>query len=269
MPEKNDPKGGNTMLVVILGSGTCVPSLLRSSCAVLAQINNRNLLLDIGPGTMRRLTQIGVDIADISYLFLSHFHPDHSGELASFLFSRKYGNIKKANSPLTLVGGNGLIHFFKGLQRVYGPWIEFERDIPTVLEMNHQQNDPIPCEDFTVTSASVSHNEESLAFRITDLSGNSFVYSGDTDYCESLVQLASDTDVLICESSFPDNQKVPGHLTPSLAGDIARRANARQLVLTHFYPECNHIDLEKECRKTYEGPLLIAEDLMEIKLDYN
>jgi ribonuclease BN (tRNA processing enzyme) len=56
-------------------------------------------------------------------------------------------------------------------------------------------------------------------------------------------------------------------MTPSLAGEIASRAKVGQLVLTHFYPKCDHTDIKKQCRKTYDGPLILAEDLMRIKID--
>jgi ribonuclease BN (tRNA processing enzyme) len=81
------------------------------------------------------------------------------------------------------------------------------------------------------------------------------------------VALARDTDLLICESAFPDQFKVKGHLTPSLAGEIASRANVGKLILTHFYPECDSVNIEKECRKTYSGPLILANDLLKIELN--
>jgi ribonuclease BN (tRNA processing enzyme) len=65
---------------------------------------------------------------------------------------------------------------------------------------------------------------------------------------------------------MPDALKVPGHLTPSLAGDLAGRAHVKKLVLTHLYPECDQIDIAAQCRRTYPGPLVIAEDLMRIKV---
>ena len=72
--------------VTILGSGTCVPSLKRSSCSVLMKAGDNILLFDSGAGTMRRLLEAGIEIYDVSFVFFSHFHPDHTGELASFLF---------------------------------------------------------------------------------------------------------------------------------------------------------------------------------------
>jgi ribonuclease BN (tRNA processing enzyme) len=65
---------------------------------------------------------------------------------------------------------------------------------------------------------------------------------------------------------MPDSLQVKGHLTPSMAGETATRAGVGKLVLTHFYPDCDDVDIKQECRKTYRGPLLLAEDLMEIKV---
>ena len=93
------------------------------------------------------------------------------------------------------------------------------------------------------------------------------VYSGDTGYSENLIDLAQEADVLICESALPDSMRVKGHLTPSVAGEIATRAGVGKLVLTHFYPECDQVDIKQECRKTYSGHLVIAEDLLRIEID--
>jgi ribonuclease BN (tRNA processing enzyme) len=114
----------------------------------------------------------------------------------------------------------------------------------------------------------MNHTEESLAYRITARDGTSFVYSGDTDMCENLIALARDTDLLICESALPDDKKVSGHLTPSQAGQIATAANVKKLVLTHFYPECDAVDMAAQCRKTFQGPLVLAEDLQELWVEH-
>ncbi len=109
--------------ITILGSGTCVPSLVRNPCSFMIKTGGENLLFDCGPGVMRRLLEINVSIFDISYLFLSHFHPDHSGELASFLFALKYPAPSAQKHPLTIVAGQGFRSFFERLKTVYGNWI--------------------------------------------------------------------------------------------------------------------------------------------------
>jgi len=256
----------NKLSVIILGSGTCVPSLKRSSCSVLLRTGDNILLFDSGAGTMRRLLEAGVEIFDVSFIFFSHFHPDHTGELAPFLFSNKYPDGSHRKKPLTLVAGNGFFKFYENLKLVYGHWIELDPNFLNMIELDNTNHDMRRFDDFKVESLPVEHNPESIAYRITGPDGQSVVYSGDTDFSDNLVILSKDADLLICESALPDELKVKGHLTPSLAGEIAKRANVRKLVLTHFYPECDQADVKKECRKTYSGPLILAEDLMEIEI---
>ena len=75
-----------------------------------------------------------------------------------------------------------------------------------------------------------------------------------------------DVDLLILECSFPDEEAIAGHLNPSEAGDIAARAGVKQLVLTHFYPEILTTDIQAQCRKTYQGDLVLATDLMSLSV---
>ncbi len=252
--------------VTILGSGTCVPSLKRSSCSVLMQIGASRLLFDSGPGTMRRLLEAKTTIFDITHLFYSHFHPDHSAEFVPFLFATKYPDGSLRKIPLTVAGGRGLLYFYERLKSVYGQWIELAPDLMEIIEFDNKNADTITFEDFTVNTAPVQHIKESIAFRVISSDGFTAVYTGDTDYTETIIDLAKDADLLICECALPDKLKVEGHLTPSLAGDLATKAGVRKLVLTHFYPQCEEEDIEAECRQTYSGPIVLAEDLMEIEI---
>ena len=252
--------------LTILGSGTCVPSLERSSCSVMLAVGDTKLLFDSGPGTMRRLLRANTTIFDVDYIFYSHFHPDHTAELVPFLFATKYPDMGQRQRVLTIVAGEGFEDFFAGLNTVYGKWIELDPGLVNIIQMNNRSADLLQLKDFTVQSAPVEHNPESIAYRITGPGGHAVVYSGDTDYSENLIALSKDADLLICESALPDDYRVKGHLTPSLAGDIATRAGVKKLVLTHFYPECDQTDIEQECRKTYDGPLVLAEDLMRIDI---
>lgn len=254
------------MIVTILGSGTCVPSLARSSCAALVTVGRSRILLDCGPGTMRRLLEAGLRIHDVTHLFISHFHPDHTSELVPFLFATKYPDRAARRQPLTIMAGRGFLHFFNGLKQVYGSWIDIGDQLGSIVELDTSAVDKRSFDDFILTSMPMAHNEESLAYRVENIEHGAVVYSGDTDYTENLVELARNVKLLICESALPDSQRVAGHLTPSLAGKMATRAGVGKLALTHFYPECDQVDITAECRKTYDGPLVLAEDLMEIKV---
>lgn len=256
----------SSMTVTILGSGTCVPSLKRSSCSVLMQVGASKLLFDSGPGTMRRLLEAQTTIFEISHIFYSHFHPDHSGELVPFIFATKYPDNRRRTSPLTVAGGVGFVDFYEGLKTAYGHWIELAPRQLGIIEFDNQRADSRQFEDFTVETVPVAHNPESIAYRITAPGRCSAVYTGDTDYTETIIDLAKNTDLFICECALPDRLRVKGHLTPSLAGDLATKAGVRRLVLTHFYPQCDKEDIAAECRKTYSGPLILAEDLMQLEV---
>lgn len=261
----NRRAGAKTPALTILGSGTCVPSLQRSACSALLRMNHAALLFDLGPGTMRRLLETGTRIFDVGFVCISHFHPDHTGELASFLFASKYPAANRRKNPLTILAAKGFADFFFALKQVYGEWIELAPDVFSVIELDNTGPDTHRFNDFIVKSIPVRHRKESIAFRIESADGITIVYSGDTDYCENLIDLAAGADILICESALPDNLKVDGHLTPSLAGKIATAAGVKKLVLTHFYPECDTADIKGQCRKTYAGPLILARDLMPIE----
>jgi len=253
------------MKITILGSGTSVPSLKRSSCAVLIEVSKQFLLFDSGAGTMRRLLEAGVTIDQISYIFYSHLHPDHSGELVPFLFATKYPESYRRRGPFTIVAAHGFAGFYEKLKMAYGQWIALAPGLMNILELDSNARDSLHCGLFNVDSLPMDHTDNSLGYRITATNGRSVVYSGDTDMCKNLVALARGADVLICESALPDGMKVKGHLTPSLAGQMATEAGVKKLVLTHFYPECDRVNVAEECRKTYQGPLVLAEDLMVIE----
>jgi ribonuclease BN (tRNA processing enzyme) len=252
--------------VVILGSGTIVPSLARSACSVLVRIADSRIVLDTGPGTMHQLLSAETTIFEVSHILYSHFHPDHIGELVTFLFATKYPDPSRRTLPLTLVGGTGFSRLWEGLRAVYGNWMELGASLLTRHELADPEKEVLAFDNFALHACKAAHRPESLAYRIALADGRSMVYSGDTDDCEDLVALARGTDLFVCECSMPDEMKMPGHLTPSLAGRIAAAAGAKKLVLTHLYPPCETVDLIAQCRRTYGGPVEIARDLMTIDI---
>lgn len=254
------------MKVTIIGSGTCVPQLSRSACAVLVETGRSKLLLDLGPGTLRRLLHCKVTIFDLTHIFISHFHPDHTAELVSLLFATKYPDSTSRRDPLRLLGGEGLKQLYKGLQGAYGDWIVLPDGLLALQEIDTLAGEKLIFEDFELIARPVVHRPESLAVRINAADGSSMAYSGDTDLCDALSDVAHQTDLFICESAMPDEMKVPGHMTPGLAGLAAARAQARQLVLTHLYPPCDQVDIAKQAAAKYKGPVTVAEDLMVFEL---
>lgn len=251
------------MDITIIGSGTCVPSQRRASPCVFIQAAGTSILCDTGPGTLRQLLSAGVEISAIDMLIYSHFHIDHTADFCPFLFAAKYGKRLERRRNLTVVGPKGLLNWYEGLMQVHGQWIIPEHFSINWIETAEEKH---IFDGFTVQSAEVQHSAPSIAVRIEESTGSSVVYSGDTDYCEGIINISMNATKVILECSCPEEHKIAGHLTPSLAGRIARKAGCKSLVLTHIYPETDSHDLLTPLRTEYDGPAEIAYDLMSFSI---
>lgn len=251
------------MEVIIIGSGTGIPYLKRSSPGVVVSVGGENLLFDSGPGIMQKLLETEITYHDIDHIFYTHLHTDHINDLAAFLFATR-NTLSLRKKDLNIIGPPGLKSFYQKLQELYGEAIYAES---YKIALNEISEATIDYNNYRLTSKPLPHTSSSIGYRIEDAKGNAVVYSGDTDYCSEIVKLASEANLLILECSFPDNMKVKGHLTPSFAGRIASEANCQKLILTHLYPVCDDYDIEAECRKIFSGEVIVAYDLMKVKVE--
>ncbi len=247
------------MKLTILGSGTCIPNTKRGSSGYLIQTSNSKILLDCGSGTTWKLEEIGVNYLEIDHIFFSHIHPDHTGDLVPFLFGTKYNHYQKRERPLNLWGGKGFIKLFGALKKAYSNWI-----VPKDLCVDEIKGGSQTYEDFKILTTKVPHIESSLAYRI-ESEGKSIVYSGDTDYSESLINLAAKCDLLIIECALADDDhKIKGHLTPTEVIKTINAANPKKAVITHLYPECDEKNVVEIIKKDVDLEVIEAQDLLEL-----
>ncbi len=247
--------------LILLGTGTGVPSTTRSSSAYLVELGGKRILIDCGAGTLRRLLQIGLTYIDIDIILLTHTHPDHTSDLVPFLFGARYPS-KPRREALPVVGGKGVSGFIDRLNSAFdglllSPYFDVD-----VREVEGEGWDWC---GLRFLSLPVRHIDNSRGYRIEG-GGVRLAFSGDTDWTERLIELAEGVDFFICEASFPDNSKVDGHLTPALAARIAEDASVKTLILTHLYPEVESEPIEDVVRKRFSGRVIIGRDLMEIPL---
>lgn len=249
------------MRITILGSGTCVPHPARFPCSALVQAVGMIFLVDLGPGIIRQILATGRSIHDLDHILLTHFHVDHCADLAPFIFATKYPGFGR-EKKLALSGGTGIRELYERLNHTYEQTLDMPEELFEILSLPETGAMDLAPAGLRMEWARPQHKPESRAYRITDTTGFTAVFSGDTEYSDALVNLARDADILVCECALPDGHQVPGHASPSVAGTMAARAGVKKLVLTHFYPECDHTDLEAQCRKTYDGPVVLARDLL-------
>jgi ribonuclease BN (tRNA processing enzyme) len=251
------------MEVIILGTGVCIPTQERNPSGIFVHVGNTTLLLDSGSGTLSRLTKIGVDYRMLTALCYTHTHADHIIDLVPILQAITIAPLIARTTPLMLLGPIGFHTFLSHLAQAFGSWILKPERMQEIHEMEYGVMELGSC---NIRTAPMQHDDAAIGYRIELPEGLVLTYSGDTDYCREIVALANNSDVLILECSTPDDQKCAGHLTPSLAAQIAAEANAKTLVLTHFYPECDDVEIESICRRTFHGDIYRAHDLMRIEI---
>jgi ribonuclease BN (tRNA processing enzyme) len=139
-------------------------------------------------------------------------------------------------------------------------------DYPTeISELPLKCTAPLDLPGIQLTWAPAEHRPESVAYRL-EAGGRAFVYTGDTEYSDSVVELARGAHTLLIECSFPDDSPVPGHLTPESAARIASEAGVGRVVLTHIYPAADDLDLVSEVGKGYGGEVLVARDGLKLEV---
>jgi ribonuclease BN (tRNA processing enzyme) len=193
----------------------------------------------------------------IDILCLSHLHPDHVGDLVPFFFASRYRLGYTRQEPVRLLAARGFQDFHRRLKDVWGEWVEPPEGLLQVQELAEDRQEAFSLEGLTIITGPVNHTASSRAFRV-EHGGKALVYSGDTDWSDSLIELARGADLFLLEASNPF--KVVGHLTPQEAGSLAEQAGVTRLVLNHIYPPGDAVDLAAAARRAFTGEISVAED---------
>ncbi len=265
------------MKLVILGSGTCVPSLKRSAPAYFFEADDplrrpprraegetgieasRQILIDCGSGAMLQLQKAGKSYKDVDAVFITHTHPDHIAGLVPLIHALLATPLFTREKELLIAGPVGLKSFYLNyIESVLPAASRFVR----VVEIN----DGLDYPPLKIISARTVHSENSLAFRF-QTGDKSVVITGDADFDAGLVKLSKDCDIMIADCSFPESMKAKGHMTPRECGLVAKEAGVRRLILSHIHtlPVPDAVRIE-ECRAVYNGEIILAEDLMEFQI---
>lgn len=246
------------MEVTVVGSGTVVPRADRRQSCVVVRTGGETLIFDLGAGAVRGMVHAGLDPFAVDHIFFTHFHPDHTVDVVTLLFAINYGAGEERTRPLHITGPRPFEEFWTSILSVWGPWMR--GNYPTeISELPLECRSPLDLPGCRLSWARARHRPESISYRL-DSENGAFVYSGDTEYTESVVDLARGAHTLLIECSFPDDVPVPGHLTPSGVSRIASEAGVERVVLTHIYPAAERLDLISEVGRGYDGEVIVAKD---------
>ena len=183
---KDKPMDENAMRLILLGTGTGIPSGDRASPSLILLTEGGPVLFDMGPGTLRRLASLGIPFDRISQVCLTHFHPDHTADLIHFLFATRHPSVLERRKPFRMIAPLGFQDFLKRVRAAYAHWLDLPPELLEIEELDTNAPDERTFENFRISTRPTDHTPHSLAYRVESLGGRSFVYSGDTGFCDEI-----------------------------------------------------------------------------------
>ncbi len=246
------------MELVVIGSGTVAPSAQRTAPAHWLTAGEVRLLLDCGAGMLHRAARHQVPWADVTHVAVTHFHPDHWGELPMLLFALRWGTLPARSALLRVIGPVGFRTRMTVLAGALGDWV-LEPGYPLELVEIAPGESLELAGEVHLEACKTPHTDESLAYAVRDGQAR-LVYTGDTGPSSDLARWAKPCDLLLAECSLPETQAIAIHLNPTQAGTLGRAAGARRLVLTHFYPAVEGTDPASVAARAFGGEVVTAND---------
>lgn len=251
------------MEIIFLGTGVAVPQRGRVQSGVLVKLEEKPLLIDCGSGVLCRFPETSVSHTEVDTVLLSHLHLDHVADLVCLLKA----NWLRGKTDMRVYGPEGTEDWFSKLISAYEYLLdEVDVNITEILPGKEFTPEGFDCE---ISCTAGVHSVPSLAYRVTAEDGE-FVYSGDTEPCRDIMDLAAEADLLIHECSFPPGTKVTNHSTPSSLAELLEeyKCEIGSICLTHFYPDMRGHEREAIYRLKgyFDGEVILAEDLMKLEL---
>lgn len=237
------------MKLIVLGSGTAVPHAQRSSSGFWLETESGSILLDCSASAVHRMAQENLDWANLDAIWISHFHLDHVGGIAPFLFgTRNAPETQNRTKPLRIFGTKGLRKLIENFDKA-NEYKLFKQPFPLeIVEIETVEKFEI-LPDVEAVAIRTPHTDDSCAIHLRHANGKTFVYTADTGFDKTLGTFARDADLFLLECSFLKNKPVETHLELAEAIHLIRYAKPVKAMLSHFYANWDTVDFQKEVAK--------------------
>jgi ribonuclease BN (tRNA processing enzyme) len=240
------------MKVTVVGFWGGYPEKNEATSSYLLEHDGFKLLIDCGSGVVAQL-QNYVTPLDLDAVMISHYHHDHVADIGILQYARLIQYHLGKDVPELPVYGH--VYDERGFASL---------EMPNITKaMSYDLAHAKKVGPFTITFLETKHPVTCFAMRIT-AGEQTVVYTADSSYMEEFVSFAKDADLFICECNFYKNQDGTnaGHMNSIEAGQIAQKANVKELMLTHL-PHYGELEqLVSQAQETFEGKVLLAKSGM-------
>lgn len=233
--------------LTFLGSGDAFGSGGRLQPCIHLRLKDKSFFVDFGASSLIAMKRSGIESSSIDAIFLTHLHGDHFGGIP-FLFLHEH-LISKRTRPILIAGPPGVEERIKAAMEVLFPGsskinLRFSVQFQELCEKVPLRIGGLSLIPFGVTHAS---GAPSYAFRF-ECAGKIISFSGDTEWADSLIEVASEADLFVCEAYFW-SKTTKYHMDYMTLMNNRARLTCRRLVLTHMSEDLlsRRDDIQAEC----------------------
>ena len=252
------------MRLTVVGCAGSFPNATSAASSYLLEAEDAErtwrVVLDLGNGASGPLHRF-CDPREIDALAISHLHSDHVADVVVLNVFLRY-HPEGTCEPIRLLAPEGTP---ERLAQIAGS--DPATDTSAQFDFTAwADRAAVTVGPFEIEPVRVNHPIEAYGVRVTgpSESGGRAVlsYTGDTDDCPALDDLDREPDLLLREAAFleggPSDEVRGVHLTGLRAGQVAARAGAKRLVLTHLAMWNDPERSLAEARSAYAGPIDVA-----------
>jgi ribonuclease Z len=264
--------------VILLGTGTPNPEPQRMGPSVAVVSADRVYLVDCGPGVVRRAVEAGIKTEQLTRVFVTHLHSDHTAGYPDLILTPPNSD---RTAPLQAFGPPGLramtAHVLAawkedlairlhGMQPVSGRGFQVEAHDVKPGEVYRDAG-------MRIVAFAVEHGEwkHAYGYRL-EAPDKTIVISGDTTYSRNLIAAAKGCDILVHEvysekgltSRTADWQRYHSayHTSAPDVGRVAAEVQPKKLVLYHLLPMGQTPEeVLDEVRRHFAGEIVYGNDL--------